>query len=506
MNDTNNKKVAKNTIILYIKMAFLMVIGLISSKLTLEYLGAEDYGVYTVVASVVVLFQFLNSALTSGTQRFINYYLGKDDKDSLRATFSQSFYIYIILSIIIIILSETIGITVFNNYLKIPQERIQIAKVVYQLSIATAVFSIIRIPFNSTVIAYEEMGFYAKTSVLENLLKLILICELSFSHGDKLLLYSIYMMLVSFIILIIYLIYCLLKFDIVSFKYKKNRTITKELVTFSWWNIFGSFANLLTTQGNTILVNHYFDVISNAALGLANTVNNAVYAFLSNFQNAFNPQIVKLYAKKENDYVIDYCISTSKYSYMLLYFIILPFIINCSFVLNIVYTEVPRDTEIFVFFLCISTLLDALNGPLWMLSEAEGNIKDYQIASTINGIVAVIVSYVCYDNGFPKYIGLIVRNCALISFMIYKLLYLKKRVCFNIEKYINKTIKPLIVITLFSFVPLYVLKDNLSSEITSFFITCILSCILLFILYWFIALNRKERNIIKKTFAERINK
>lgn len=485
-------------------MFFLMFIGIISSKLTLEYLGAEDYGIYTVVASVVVLFQFLNSALTSSTQRFINYYLGKNDKDSLIATFSQSLYIYIFLSILIFVLSETIGITIFNYYLKIPQDRIHVAKIVYQLSIITMVFSIIRIPFTSTVIAYEEMSFYAKTSVFENLFKLILIFELSISHGDKLFLYSAYMMLVSLIILIVYIVYCQYKFDIISFKYVKNREITKELVTFSWWNIFGSFANILTTQGNTILINHYFDVISNAALGLANTVNNAIYAFLSNFQYAFNPQIVKLYAKKENNYVIDFCITTSKYSYMLLYFIILPFIINCRFVLEIVYIDVPNGTDVFVFFLCISTLIDALNGPLWMLAEAEGNIKNYQIALTINGIIAMLISYLCYDNGFPKYIGLLVRNLALISFMIYKLLYLKKKVNFDILKYINKTIKPILIITIVSFISLYIVKTTLENEILSFFITCTLSCVMLLLLYWFIALNNNEKSIIKKTIVKKI--
>lgn len=501
--EINNKRIAKNTIVLYIKMGFMMLFGILSSKLVLKYLGAEDYGIYNVVASIVIMFQFFNSALTSGTQRFLNYYLGINDKERLKTTFSQSFYLYIVLSLMVFVLSETIGVWLVNNYLNIPLGKIKDANYVYQFSIITSIFAIIRIPFTATIIAYEDMSFYAKLSITENILKFISILLLLIFDSNRLYMYSLFTFVSSFVLLLLYYFCCIKRYDMLCFKLIKNKSITAELFKFSWWNIFGSFANLLTSQGNSILINHYFDVISNAAIGLANSINGAVYSFLTSFQQAFNPQIVKLFARKDNYYLNDFCIKVSKYSFMLIYFIILPFIINCSSVLNFVYESVPNGTEDFIFHLCVFTIIDAINGPLWMLVEAEGNIKEYQIVGAINGIFTVVVMYICYDIGLPKYSGLVVKNISLIVFMIYRIFYLKKRVGFNIKKFIKETIVPILVVIVVSYPILIIINKIEIGEFYSFIISCTSSCILLFILYNIFMLNKNEK---RKIYGFIINK
>jgi O-antigen/teichoic acid export membrane protein len=493
---SNNTRIAKNTLFLYFRMILLMGLSLYTSRITLKVLGTDDFGIYNVVGGIVVLFMFFNSALTSGVQRYLNYYIGKQDEDSLNKIFSQSFFAFIILSIIIFILSETLGLLLLEKYMVIPPERMTAARIIYQLSIISTILGIIRIPFNAVIIAYEKMSFYAYTSILEGILKLVIIFILQAVAFDKLVLYASLTVVVSIILLVVYYIYCRLKFNIINFKIYKDKSLLKEILAFSGWNIIGSAASVLCNQGINIFINRFFGVAVNAAMGIANTANNAIYSFLSNFQTAFNPQIVKSYAQNDKEYLWDLIFKTSKYSFFLLYFIILPFLVNIDFILALWLADVPHYANIFILWLCIFTLIDSLSGSLWMLVEAEGNIKTYQIVVGVSGLAVIPLTYIAFRLNLPSYSGLIIHDIQLICFFIWRLFYLQKWMKFPVRNYLKKVIIPVIIIIIIS-VPCVYYIHSLLTGLLQFLISCISSIVIVGLLYIFIGTSKDERINLK---------
>ena len=491
-----NKRIAKNTIFLYFRMFFLMFLGLYTSRITLKVLGATDFGIYNVVGGIVVLFSFFNSALTAAVQRYLNFYLGKDDLESVRKVFSQSFYVFIGLCLIIVLFSETVGLLVLEKYLVLPKERMFIARIVYQLSVLSTVFLTLRIPFNAVIIAYENMAFYAYTSLVEGLLKLVAVVILLYVYIDKLLLFAGFTTVLPLFWGVIFFIYCKRKFPVINFKRYTDKKLLQGIIGFSTWNIIGSAVLVLCNQGVNIIINRFFGVAANAAVGVANQVNASIYAFLNNFQMAFNPQIVKSYAQKDMEYLNNLVINTSKYSFFLLYFIILPFSVNIDFVLRLWLVEIPALADIFILHLCFFTLLDALSGPLWMLAEAEGNIKTYEIVSAGMGLTVLPLTYISFQMGLPVYMGLLFRNVSTSVFMLWRLYYLKKRVSFPSMEYIKNVFFRLAVIVPVSIFSVYFIHKVIAQAVVAFFASCVASCIILILLYYFIGISSVERTLV----------
>lgn len=477
-------------------MFFLMFLSVYTSRVTLKILGAEDFGIYNVVGGIVVLFSFLNSALTAAVQRYLNFYLGKNDSESVKKVFSQSFYVFLGLCLIIIVASETVGLLIVEKYLVIPAERMTVARIIYQFSIVSTIFLTLRIPFNALIIAYENMSFYAYTSLIEGILKLVTTLILVYIQVDKLFLLTAFNIILSVFWLIVFFVYCKAKFSIISFTRYSDKALLHGIIEFSSWNIIGSAVLVLSNQGVNVIINRFFGVAVNAAMGVANQVNTAVYAFLANFQIAFNPQIVKSYAQKDYGYLNELVINTSKYSFFLLYFIILPFSINVDFVLQVWLAEVPHFSNVFILHLCFFTLIDSLSGPLWMLAEAEGNIKKYQIVSSCMGLTVLPLTYISFKLGLPVYMGLLFRNAATFLFMFWRFAYLKERTAFPIMEYVKKVFFKLLIIVPASLVPVYFLHRLITSSLLSFFITCTASCIILGLLYYFVGISSAERTLV----------
>lgn len=503
---SNNLRIAKNTMFLYVRMLFLLVLGLYTSRVTLAVLGVEDYGIYSVVGGIVTLFMFFNSALTSGVQRFLNFYIGEDDNESLRKVFSFSMRAFIVLTLVIVLLSETIGLWLLEKYMVIPAERMNAARIIYQLSIIQTVFSMLKIPFNATIIAYEKMNFYAYVSIVEGVLKLVVVWAIQIVPTDELILYSALYMLISVILLVYYYVYCKKHFDIINFKMSHDKELFRSILTFSGWNILGSAGTVLTKQGVNILLNRYFGVYYNAAMGAANQVYTQIYNFLTNFQTAFNPQIVKSYAKGEKDYLWDFVIRTSKYSFFLMYFIILPFVVNMDFVLGLWLEEVPHYTNVFTFLLCVFTLIDSLSGPLWMLVEAEGNIRQYQIVATVNSFITVVLIFAAYALGMPAFIGQVIQNATLFVFMIWRLFYLKKRVNFPLGIYVRDVLLRLLYIVPISAGIVYGVHEIIANAVIRFFVSCSVSVIVLALIYWFLGISKTERGPVVEFIKRKILK
>ncbi len=489
-------------------MLFLMFLGFYVSRVTLKVLGQEDYGIYNLVAGVIVMFQFLNASLTSAMQRYLNFALGEDDLEAAKKVFSICLRIFLILSIIMLLLCESIGLVILNFYLKIPSDRLFAANVVFHISSITMIFNMIRIPFNSAIITTERMSFFAYVSIIEGILKLVIVFALQIGNIDKLILYAVLSLFVSVIVLFVFFIYCRKNIYFITFKKYKDVKLVKSMLSFSGWNIFGSFASIAVNQGINIFVNRFYGVLLNAAMAAANQASSAVSSFLSNFQTAFHPQLVKSYAKKDMEYIYSFSYRTSKYSFFLMYFIILPFSINLNFVLSVWLSEVPAMTAEFINIMLLITLIDSVGDPFWMLAMAEGNIKVYQIVGTISMVLILPVAYVLLLFGVPAYWALFVKAIQGILFCFYRLFYLKKRINLPIKQFFTSVLSKVFIIIVVSY-PLTIMIHKMVERlgtVSQFFISCFFSCIILIILYWFIGVDKNERNSFLKLLKTKINK
>ena len=347
METTSNARIAKNTILLYIRMLVILVISLYTSRAILAILGADDFGIYNVVGGVVVLFSFLTNAMTNSTQRFLNYNLGLNDEKKIANVFNTSMLAHFTILGVVLILAETIGLWFVMTQLNIPAERYTASIWVYQASVVATLLNIIVIPYRASIIATERMGVFAYISILDVVLKLIIVLVLPYFSVDSLILYSILLSGISFLILILYRAVCIRKMSFTHFHFVWDKKQYMEQMSFSGWYLFGGVATVGAKQGTNILINLFFNVTVNAAVGIANQVRNAVYGFVTSFQTAFNPQIVKLYASGEHDNLLSLIYRSSKFSYYLLLILSLPIVIFCEDILSLWLVEVPDYAVVF---------------------------------------------------------------------------------------------------------------------------------------------------------------
>lgn len=499
----NNKRIAKNTVMLYIRMILVMLVNLYTSRVILQVLGVEDFGLYNVVGGVVVLFSFINNAMTVSIQRFLNFELGRNNIPGAQKVFSASLIIHIGIAVLFLILAETVGLWFLNKYINIPDGRETAANWVYQFTILTSLIGIIRTPYNSSIIAYEKMSAYAYISIIEVVLKLLIVF-LVVVFSDRLIAYSALVAIVAILIFGSYAIYCTAKFPICKYKYHNDRQCYLSLINFSGWSLFGAVANVGANHGIGILMNIFFGVTVNAALGIAHQVNAAIYQFVSNFQTAFNPQIVKSYAAGDKQYFFNLILNTSRYSFYLLFFLALPVFICCEEAVTIWLGNVPEHVVSFCRLTIIFSLIDAWQGPLWVSAQATGKIRNYQLLMSILILSNLPITYILFKFFHVPEIALIVRVGINIVTSIARTLYLKHLYGFPILKYITSVIlRSLGIMLLSAPVPviIYTLCDN---SMWIRLICTILSCFVFTALSIYgLGIDKNEKNIIK-TYTKRI--
>lgn len=498
-----NKRIAKNTGFMYIRMIFLMLISLYTVRIVLKYLGIEDYGIYNLIGGVVVLFAFIGNSSGAATQRFLNFALGTDDKSKVTEVFSVSIIIHICVAIVFLIISEIVGIWCVNFYLKIPESRKFAANCVFQLSLLTTVLGLVGIPYNAAIIAYEKMSFYAFKSIFDGLCKLGIAYIISFFPSDKLIFYAFLIAISSFLGFLIVLVYVQVKFKECHFIFIKEKETYEDLLTFSGWSLLSSVGSTCSNQVLTIILNRFFGVIANAAMGIANQVNNAVYQLISNFQVAFEPQITKSYARHEDEYLKDLIFKTSKFSFFLLWFFVLPLSLNANIVLKVWLSEVPEYSVIFLRIILIYSLIDAIIGPLWMVSYAIGNIRNYQIVAFVISLITVPVAWILFKFGLPPYWVIILRVLSNLIFSSWRLGYLHSRMNFPVLQFIKYVLIPEIFVVLISFVvsfcSFFILKNNV---VIQFFVSCTVTVLMNIFAMWFIGCNKTERVYLKNLIVK----
>lgn len=410
---SNNKRIAKNTLLLYMRMFLLMGITLYTSRVVLKTLGVEDYGVYNVVGGFVAMFGILTSSLSGAISRFITVELGKGDLYRLRDVFSTSVKVQFIMSFIVGVLGEAVGIWFMNSHMQIPEGRELAAQWVLHCSILSFIVSLINVPFNSTIIAHERMSAFAYISILEAALKLGIVYLLVLSGFDKLILYAILMLVVQISLTSIYWIYCRRNFGETKGKSSFDKHLFFEMWSFAGWNILGNGAYVLNTQGVNMVMNVFFGVVVNAARGIANQVNGAVQQFVSNFMMAMNPQITKSYAVGDKYTAFTLACRGAKFSYLLMFCLALPIMIESQQILSIWLGTPPDESPSYVIWTLLATMTTVTGQPLLTLQMAHGNIKKYQIYMTLFGFAPFPFTWIGYRLGAP----------AVWAFVIYFIVY-----------------------------------------------------------------------------------
>lgn len=461
------KKIAKNTLLLYVRMAVLLLVGLYTSRVVLGALGESDYGVYNVVGGVVAMFSIISGALSSAISRFITFELGRRGS-RLGAIFRCAVFVQIVLALIVVAVGEPLGLWFIGEKMTIPPERVAAAQIVLQFSLITFVINLLSVPYNATIIAHESMGAFAAVGLLEGFAKLGVALLLSVSPIDRMVWYALLMCVVALCVRLAYVFYCRRHFDECRRTRIKGQTfgmrqglfgtdasILKEMFSFAGWNFIGVSAGVLKDQGGNILINLYSPSPAvNAGRGIAMQLSNAVQGFVTNFMTAVNPQITKSYASGEFDYMHRLVRKSSKFSYFLILFFALPLIFETDWLLGLWLKEIPEYAPVFVRLLLVLVLSDSLSNSLITMQLATGNIKRYQLI--VGGILLlnIPVSWVLLACGLGVEWVVVVAIVLSQTAMFARLFLLRGMVGLNVGLWLRDVWFRAIAVTVYACVPI----------------------------------------------------
>lgn len=501
---SNNKRIAKNTLLLYVRQLLTMVIGLYTSRVILNTLGISDYGIYNVVAGFVTMFSLFTGSLSAAISRFLTFNLGEGNLAKLKSVFSTSVTIMFGMAIAIVIFAELFGVWFLNTQLNIPTERMYAANWVFHMSILAFAINLISIPYNASIIAHERMDAFAYISILEVILKLVIVYMLYVSLWDKLITYAILMAGVSLVIRGVYSIYCKSQFKECSYHFVFDRSLLKEMGTFAGWNFFGSGAYLFNTQGVNIISNIFFGVTVNAARGVANQVEGVVRQFVTNFTTAINPQIIKSYASRDLAYMHSLICRGAKFSYLLMLFFFVPFMFETETIMRLWLKVYPPDAPLFLRLTLIGTMFDMLGNSTANAAWATGNIKKYYIIIGSVGSLVFPISWICFLFGAPAYSSYIVFAVIYIAVMILKVYIIEDLVSFPPRLFYSDVLKPIILTTIVAFIIPGAFYSLINESLFRRIFVILLSLLSVCISCYLLGLSKSERTKIDLLIKSRI--
>ena len=493
----NNKRIAKNTLLLYVRMLFTMAVSLFTSRVILNTLGVEDYGINNVVGGIVTMFSVLSGSLSSSISRFITFELGKGNIERLKTIFSTGVNIQLGMSVLIIIIAEAVGIWFLNAKMNIPADRMVAANWVFQCAILTFVLNLLSIPYNAAIIAHEKMSAFAYISVVEVTLKLIIVYMLTISPFDRLKTYAVLLLCVGAVIRFIYGYYCKRHFEECTYHFVFDKPVLKEMTGFAGWNFLGNGAYMLNTQGVNILMNLYFGVAVNAARGIATQVDAALKQFVNNFTTAVNPQITKSYAQGDLDYMHKLVCRSAKFSAFLMMFFAVPIILETNTILTIWLKTVPDYAVIFLQWIIISSFMDTvLANSLVTSMFATGKIKRYQIIVTTVGCLVFPLSWIAFKLGFEPQVGYILYFIIYTILLFVRLYLLKDMVKLPVMMYIREVLYKLAPVIVVGFAIPGILILTMDAGWLRLILVCLLSVLVTAASEYFIGLSNKEKDFV----------
>lgn len=487
-------------------MLLTMFVSLYTSRVVLDILGIEDYGIYNVVGGVVIMFSVLNGSMASATQRFLAFEIGREDFECLKRTFSITVTIHLLIAIIILILAETIGLWFLKTQMNIPVERMEAAQWVYQFSVFSSIIAIIQVPYNAAIISHERMNIYAYLSILEVSLKLFAVFVLTWITFDKLKLYASLIFVVTVLISFLYRQYCVYTFKECNYSLIWEKERYKTLLGYASWSLIGNVSFVSRTQGINILLNIFFGPTINAARGIAVQVNAAVIAFVGNFQLAVNPQIVKSYAVGDLKEMTQLIIKSSKYCFLLLYILALPLLLETNYILKVWLNVIPDYSVLFCRLMIISALIDTLSGTLLYGALATGKIKNYQLVTSGILLLSLPLSYFLLKLGFSPEVTIYVEMLLYVLVLGARLYFLHLLVSLSIKEYLTKVIFKNILVVILSLLLPFTMVLSLHGGLMRFFLVTFFSICNTAIIIYYVGLCKSEKKFFMNLFKNRIAK
>lgn len=498
---SNSKRIAKNSLMLYFRMILVMLVTLYTSRVVLEVLGVTDFGVYNVVGGFVAILAFFTSSLSNATQRFLSIELGRNNIEAANKVFNQSMILYFLFSIAILIVAFTIGFWFISAKLNIPDSRRMAANIVYVFSVLSAICSIVQVPYMAAIISRERMNFYAYLGVFDVAFRLSMVFLLQITPNvDRLIYYAVLMFGVYVMTTLVYAIYCKRNFKECLFRWCWNKSLTRQILQFISYNLFGCFAYSTGQQGVNIVMNLFFGPIVNAARGVATQVNAAVLRFTDAIMTAIKPQIIKSYSAGEYSYMFSLVEYSSKLGCLCMMFLGLPIVFNTEYILTIWLKNVPAYTAVFVQILIFQSFFLVLINPLWMLANATGNIKRMQVWGRLFSLLALPVSYVVLRSGLSEspVSAAIILMAADVFYWLYSLYDIKLQFNISIKEYFTKVVMPLVAILSFTYIVLNIMASYFSSDFLQLIVVTLSSALLLLLLSFYIGLSKNDRVVALK--------
>ena len=455
---TENTRIAKNTMFMYLRMFSVMCVGLYTSRVILSSLGFIDYGLYNVIGGIIAMFGFLNGAMTNTISRFLTFELGKNDMRQLKMVFGMSILVQIILGLIIVLLGETIGLWFLHNKMAIPSDRMFAADWVYQLTILSSFVIIVAVPYNALVIAREKMSAFAVISILEAVLKLLIAYALIISPYDRLIFYATLLFLVQVINVSVYYIYTRHHFVETRAKMIWQKNLFYKMFSFASWSTIGNLFNVFYTQGVNIILNVFCGPTVNAARGIATQVENVARQFASNVQTAINPQIIKTYSVNDLPRMYTLIYASSRYCFFLLFLIEFPIMLQSSYILGLWLGKYPQHTEVFLILTLCNTLLDSLINPMFTANLASGKIKIYHLCNSITSTCFIPITYFSLKyTGIPETVFLCVIGLNIVGIVV-RMFIARHQIGMGIYQYLINVIcriSPVVIIVIICIIPIH---------------------------------------------------
>lgn len=508
MASENSRRIAKNTLALYVQTLMGMIIGLYTSRVLLNIMGVEDFGLYTVIGGVVALFGVLQSAMASSTSRFITFELGGGDLRRLKEVFSTSLLIHLGIAFIVSGIAVSIGPWFMKTYMQIPLARMEAAQWVFYCAVASTFIAILNVPYGAAVVAHERMSIFAYFLIVDLVLKLGVVFFLQFVAVDQLKVYAILLVGVQLLMQMIYFWYCFRHFEEVRVGLAWNKRLFKEMTSFAGWSLFGDSAVMLMTQGANILLNVFFGAPLNAARGIAVQVQGALARFVAGFQTALNPQITKSYAVKDLRYMHKLIFVSSKYSFVIMLLLALPVFIETESILTWWLKVVPPHTVNFVRIMLLISLVDCLANPLIFAAKATGRIKVYQSVLGSLLLLIVPVSYSVLKLGFPPESVFIVHLVIAFVGQIARVWLIKSMISLSLAEYGSKVIFNCMVLLCIAPIVPFTLYSLLDESLLRLVVTISSSCLSILSLGYALALDKLEKsfveNLVRSSFKRQL--
>lgn len=495
---SSNKRIAYNTVFLYFRQIVVLFLTLYISRLVLEVLGIEDFGIYNVVGGFVAMFAFMNTSMSNGVQRFLNIDIGSSGGSNINIIFTTSVFIQTILAITFLIVSEILGIWYINNVMVIPSIRLFAVNWVFQFSILSFLFVIIQVPYVALVMAYERMNYFAIVSVIDVVCRFVAIYIMTYIHDiDYLIMYSIVILFVSVITFLMYFMYTKKKFKNIVFSKTFDRLLFNQMLSFSGWNILGSFAYMVKDQGLNLLLNLYFGPVVNAARAISYQVSSALNGFSSNIFTAFRPQLMQSYSSKEYERTKSLMFVMSKFTYYLMVFLAIPIIIEIDYILKLwLGDNIPDRTNVFTVIVILNMLVTNFNPPVSQIVHATGKMQKYQVVTSVVLIMILPISWIFLQLGFSSVSVFLVSLLVSILNQFICLLVLKDIFEYSLREYIQKVVFPCAYVSFLVFPLTFQIHNLYDQGFTRLILVTSANILFSSFAIIFVGLSRSEKKIL----------